>query len=707
MAKNKKGPKKSISLTREVKKIFEANPDYTYNYKQISSLLGIRDLSARKLIVGILEDLTDQEMLIQISRGKYQMKGGAILYSGHLQFILRGGAFFISEELDEDIYVHPSRTGKAFNKDKVKVRIIKFKGKSEGEVVELLDRHKKEFIGTVEKSGANFFLKLDDKTMPVDFFIERKHLNGAKDGEKVKVKLLTWPSTVKSPYAAVIDVLGDPGELKVEMESILSEFGFSSKFRPEVQREADLINEPNYNIEAKKRKDLRAVLTFTIDPHDAKDFDDALSYRVLKNGNVEVGVHIADVSHFILPNSELDKEAYLRGNSIYLVDRVVPMLPEKLSNKLCSLRPNEDKLTFSALFEIDNKCQILNQWFGKTVIHSDYRFTYEQAQEIIEGKAHEIQKEINHLDKIAKQKRQERLNEGALNIESQEVKFKLDEQGNPIDIILKTSKDAHKLIEEFMLLANKKVATKIGKPEKNKKIVPFIYRIHDQPNPEKISDLKIFLEQFDYQIIKEKNKPISSSLNKVMQKAKLNDELHIIGPMVIRSMSKAIYSIENVGHYGLAFNYYSHFTSPIRRYADLLIHRILEDILNGKSYSNNSALEQQCKHISTTEKEAVEAERASTKYMQVVFLKDKVGETFSGKINGLTDWGFYVELNDNKCEGLVQINSLPNDHFYFDHELKKIIGHKTKESFSIGQEVQVVVKRTNLQKRQIDFILLE
>lgn len=707
MAKNKKGPKKSISLTREVKKIFEANPDYTYNYKQISSLLGIRDLSARKLIVGILEDLTDQEMLIQISRGKYQMKGGAILYSGHLQFILRGGAFFISEELDEDIYVHPSRTGKAFNKDKVKVRIIKFKGKSEGEVVELLDRHKKEFIGTVEKSGANFFLKLDDKTMPVDFFIERKHLNGAKDGEKVKVKLLTWPSTVKSPYAAVIDVLGDPGELKVEMESILSEFGFSSKFRPEVQREADLINEPNYNIEAKKRKDLRAVLTFTIDPHDAKDFDDALSYRVLKNGNVEVGVHIADVSHFILPNSELDKEAYLRGNSIYLVDRVVPMLPEKLSNKLCSLRPNEDKLTFSALFEIDNKCQILNQWFGKTVIHSDYRFTYEQAQEIIEGKAHEIQKEINHLDKIAKQKRQERLNEGALNIESQEVKFKLDEQGNPIDIILKTSKDAHKLIEEFMLLANKKVATKIGKPEKNKKIVPFIYRIHDQPNPEKISDLKIFLEQFDYQIIKEKNKPISSSLNKVMQKAKLNDELHIIGPMVIRSMSKAIYSIENVGHYGLAFNYYSHFTSPIRRYADLLIHRILEDILNGKSYSNNSALEQQCKHISTTEKEAVEAERASTKYMQVVFLKDKVGETFSGKINGLTDWGFYVELNDNKCEGLVQINSLPNDHFYFDHELKKIIGHKTKESFSIGQEVQVVVKRTNLQKRQIDFILFE
>ena len=319
MANNKKEPKKSISLTREVKKLFEANPDYTYNYKQIASLLGIRDVSARRLIVCILEDLTEQEMLIQTSRGKFQMKGGSILYTGHLQFILRGGAFFISKELGEDIYVHPSRTGKAFNKDKVKVRVIKFKGKSEGEVVEIVERHKKEFIGTVEKSGANFFLKLDDKTMPVDFFIERKHLNGAKDGKKVKVKLLTWPSSVKSPFAAVIEVLGDPGELKVEMDSILAEFGFSNKFRSAVQNEAELINEPNYDIEAKKRKDLREVLTFTIDPHDAKDFDDALSYKILQNGNIEVGIHIADVSHYITPKSELDKEAYLRGNSIYLV----------------------------------------------------------------------------------------------------------------------------------------------------------------------------------------------------------------------------------------------------------------------------------------------------------------------------------------------------------------------------------------------------
>lgn len=705
MAKRKKGPKKSISLSREVKKIFEANPDYTYNYKQISSILGIRDVSSRKLIVCILEDLADQGMLNEISRGKFQMKGGTILYSGHLQFILRGGAFFISEELEEDIYVHPSRLAKAFNKDKVKVRVIKFKGKNEGEVVEIVERYKKEFTGTIQKSGMNFFLKLDDKTMPVDFFIERKHLNGAKDGKKVRVKLLSWPSSAKSPFAAVIDVLGNPGELKVEMDSILAEFGFSNKFRPAVEREAELINEPNYEIEAKKRKDLRKTLTFTIDPHDAKDFDDAISYQEFENGHVKVGVHIADVSHYIQPGSELDKEAYLRGNSVYLVDRVVPMLPEKLSNKLCSLRPNEDKLTFSAIFEFDQNHQIVGQWFGKTVIHSDYRFTYEEAQEIIEGKDHEIAPQINYLNKLASHYRENRLQSGALNIESQEVKFKLDDSGHPIDVILKTAKAAHKLIEEFMLLANKHVASLIGKPEKNKKVVPFVYRIHDEPNPEKISDLKIFLEQFNYQIIREKNKPISSSLNKVMQKAKANKELHIIGPMVIRSMSKAVYATENVGHYGLAFSYYTHFTSPIRRYADLLVHRILFDRLNKKDYGDSSSLEHQCKHISTTEKEAVEAERASTKYMQVVFLQDKIGESFSGKINGLTDWGFYVELNDNKCEGLVQINSLEGDHYYFDQEQKKIIGHNTKEAFTIGQEVQVTVKNTDLKKRQIDFLL--
>ena len=705
MAKNKKGPKKSISLTREVKKIFESNPEYTYNYKQISSLLGIRDVSARKLIICILEDLTDQEILTQISRGKFQMRGGTVFYQGILQFIARGGAYFISDHLENDIYVHPSRTSKAFNKDKVKIRAIKFKGKLEGEVVEIVERYKKEFIGTLQKSGANFFLKPDDKLIPVDFFVERKHLNGARDGKKVKVKLLSWPSTVKSPYAAVIEVLGDPGELKVEMNSILAEFGFSDKFKPSLLREAELIAEPNYTKEALKRKDLREVLTFTIDPHDAKDFDDALSYQQLDNNNIQVGVHIADVSHYIRPNSELDKEAYLRGNSIYLVDRVVPMLPERLSNELCSLRPHEDKLTFSVIFEIDPNHQLVGQWFGKTLIHSDYRFAYEQAQEIIEGESHEISKEIIHLNEIAKYHREKRLEKGALNIESSEVRFQLDEKGSPVNIVLKTSKQAHKLIEEFMLLANKKVAAEIGKPQKNKKTAPSVYRIHEEPNPEKISDLSVFLEQFNYRIVREKNKPLSSSLNKIMQKAKKKGDLHIIGPMIIRSMSKAIYTTDNVGHYGLCFDYYTHFTSPIRRYADLLVHRILESKLKNIPYDNNKALEFQCKHISGTEKEAVDAERASIKYMQVVYLQDKIGEIFYGKINGLTDWGFYVELDQSKCEGLVAMNSLDGDHYYYDQELQKIIGHRTKETFVMGQEIQVEVKRTNLHKRQIDFLL--
>lgn len=704
MAK-KTGPKKSISLTREVKKVFESNPDYTYNYKQISSLLGIRDVSARKLIICILEDLADQEIVTQISRGKFQLRGGSLFYNGTLQFIARGGAYFISEDFQEDIFVHQSRTNKAFNKDQVKIRIVKFKGKLEGEVVEIIQRHKKEFIGTLLKSGVNFFLKPDDKLLPVDFFIERKHLNGAKEGKKVKVKLLSWPSSVKSPYAAVIDVLGNPGELKVEMNSILSEFGFSEKFKPSVLRDAGLIPEPNYAKEALKRKDLRNVLTFTIDPHDAKDFDDAISYQVGNNNNVLIGVHIADVSHYIKPNSELDKEAYLRGNSIYLVDRVVPMLPERLSNELCSLRPNEDKLTFSVIFEVDSKHQVVDFWIGKTIIHSDYRFAYEDAQEIIEGGEHKISKQILHLHKIAQHHRAKRLEKGALNIESREVRFQLDENGAPIDVMLKTSKEAHKLIEEFMLLANKKVATVIGKPAKNKRITPSVYRIHEEPNPEKISDLSIFLDQFDYSIVREKSKPISSSLNKIMQKAKKKGDLHIIGPMIIRAMSKAIYSTDNIGHYGLSFDYYTHFTSPIRRYADLLVHRILQHKLEKNDYPNNKSLEHQCKHISGTEKQAVDAERASVKYMQVVYLQDKVGEIFSAKINGLTDWGFYVELEESKCEGLVSMNSLDGDHYFYDQEVQKIIGYRTKETFTMGQQVQVEVYRTNLYKRQIDFLL--
>ena len=705
MAKKRKGIKKTKSLQGEILKIFQNNPEYTYNYKQISAIMGVKDPSIRKLIICILEDFAEQEVLKQISRGKFQIIGGSTELVGVLQFIQRGGAFFIGEELEEDIYIHPSRTGKAFNGDKVKIRAIKYKGKKEGEVVAIIERSKKEYVGILEKNGSSHFVRPDDKSMPVDFYIDRKHINGAKNGQKVRVKFLSWPSTVKSPIAAVIEVLGKPGDLQVEMHAILSEFGFPHKFSKEVLNESSLINEPNYDIEAKKRKDFRKVFTFTIDPEDAKDFDDALSFQQLKNGHYEIGIHIADVSHYILPGSVLDKEAYLRGNSVYLVDRVVPMLPEKLSNGLCSLRPNENKLTFSAVFEMDDNGLIHNEWFGRTVIYSDVRYTYEQAQNVIEGKKDQNSSTILKINDIAKIIRKKRIENGALNIESQEVKFKLDEQLKPIDVYLKESKEAQQLIEEFMLIANKRVAQFLGKPAKNKKINPIVFRVHDEPNEEKISDLKVILEQYEYQIVREKNKPISSSLNKIMQKAKAKEELHIIGPLIIRAMSKAIYSTENNGHYGLAFDYYTHFTSPIRRYADLLVHRLLQDALDNKPFSASNSLEFQCKHISTTEKQAVEAERASTKYMQVLFLKEKIGQTFKGKITGLTEWGFYVELNENKCEGLVPMRSLEDDHYYYDHSTQKIIGNNTSQTYFLGMEVMVVVKNTNIFKRQIDFVL--
>ena len=706
MSKKRKKSKKSRTLLEEVVKVFKDNPDYTYNYKQIASLLNIREPSSRKVIISMLDSLCNDGYLDQFSKGKFRLKASSIELVGTIQFISRGGAYFITDKMEEDVFIHFSRTGKALNKDIVKIRVLKFKGKPEGEVIEVVERARKEFVGTVENKGANFFLRPDDQTMHVDFYLDRKHLMGAKNGQKVKVKYLTWPSNAKSPIAAVIEILGKPGEMNVEMHAILSEFGFSPRFSKGILKETSQIKESDYNSEAQNRRDFRKILTFTIDPDDAKDFDDALSYQILKNGNKEIGVHIADVSHYITPESNLDKEAYLRGNSVYLVDRVVPMLPERLSNELCSLRPKENKLTFSAVFEIDDECNVVSEWFGKTIIYSDQRFTYDQAQEIIEGKKHIFSEAIIKLNETAKTFREKRLEKGALNIESQEVKFKLDAKGNPIDVLLKVSKEAHQLIEEYMLLANKSVAAYIGKPSKNKKIVPFVYRIHDEPKEEKISDLKVLLDQFDYQIVREKNKPISSSLNKVMLKAKKKNELHIIGPLVIRSMSKAIYTTENIGHYGLAFNYYTHFTSPIRRYADLLVHRMLHEKLQNKPYNNTGALDSQCKHISATEKQATEAERASTKYMQVLFLKDKIGQAYMGKITGLTEWGIYVELNENKCEGLVHIRSLKDDHYHYDRQMQKIIGHNSNASFYMGQEVEVEIKHTDIIKRQIDLLLV-
>lgn len=697
---------KDRALSKSIIQVLTHDAENAYNYKQIAAVLGVKDPYIRKRIVTLLDQLKKDGQLDEIYRGKYQIKDGSQELTGYIQFISKGGAFFIHPNIQKDIYIHPSNLNKALNGDKVLIKIVSFKGKSEGKVLKVLERTKKEFTGIVDGNKNVFFLIPDDKSVKTHFFIDKKHLNGAKKGQKVKTKFLSWPKHVKSPQVAVTEIIGNPGELNVEMNSILAEFGFPSRFPKRVLNEVELIKEPNYAIESKKRKDFRAKTTFTIDPNDAKDFDDAISIAFLESGNMEIGVHIADVGHYVKPESFLDKEALLRGNSVYLVDRVIPMLPERLSNELCSLRPHEDKLTFSAVFELDPNCNVLSSWFGKTIIHSDHRFTYEDAQEIIEGGDGPFKKEITQINKLAQKCRKQRLSNGALNVKSNEVRFRLDEEGEPIETVLKVSKEAHQLIEEFMLLANREVAKKLAKPEKNIKKGINVFRIHDNPSEEKLNDLKLFLTSMGYEIIRKKNKPITYSLNNIMKDAEKRGELDLISPMIIRAMSKAVYSTDNVGHYGLAFDYYTHFTSPIRRYADLVVHRSLIDFLNEQKIGTDSKhLNYICNHISKMEKQAVDAERASIKYMQVKFLSKFIGDTFEGTISGLTEWGMYVELSENKCEGMISLKSMSDDQYFFDPGTMTVTGYHSQNSFKMGQEVKVRVKKTNLFKRQIDFIL--
>ena len=697
---------KDRELSKSIIQVLTHDAENAYNYKQIAAVLGVKDPYIRKRIVTLLDQLKKDGQLDEIYRGKYQIKDGSQELTGYIQFISKGGAFFIHPNIQKDIYIHPSNLNKALNGDKVLIKIVSFKGKSEGKVLKVLERTKKEFTGIVDGNKNVFFLIPDDKSAKTHFFIDKKHLNGAKKGQKVKTKFLSWPKHVKSPQVAVTEIIGNPGELNVEMNSILAEFGFPSRFPKRVLNEVELIKEPNYAIESKKRKDFRAKTTFTIDPHDAKDFDDAISIAFLASGNMEIGVHIADVGHYVKPESFLDKEALLRGNSVYLVDRVIPMLPERLSNELCSLRPHEDKLTFSAVFELDPNCNVLSSWFGKTIIHSDHRFTYEDAQEIIEGGDGPFKKEITQINKLAQQCRKQRLSNGALNVKSNEVRFRLDEEGEPIETVLKISKEAHQLIEEFMLLANREVAKKLAKPEKNIKKGINVFRIHDNPSEEKLNDLKLFLTSMGYEIVRKKNKPITYSLNNIMKDAEKRGELDLISPMIIRAMSKAVYSTDNVGHYGLAFDYYTHFTSPIRRYADLVVHRSLIDFLEEQKISTDSKhLNHICNHISKMEKQAVDAERASIKYMQVKFLSKFIGDTFEGTISGLTEWGMYVELSENKCEGMISLKSMSDDQYFYDPRTMTVTGYHSQNSFKMGQEVKVRIKKTNLFKRQIDFIL--
>jgi ribonuclease R len=710
MAKNKKSRKSGSfkhDLLQQIINIFDKNPTKSFNYKQLSSAFGFKDIANKKLITIVLLELVDQGKLRETQRGKFCLNASDNFIEGKVDMTSRGAAYIVVEGSDSDIYINPRNTNTALNGDIVKVNIFsgKMSKKIEGEVIEVMERAQTEFVGILEKSKNFSFVITDSQRMPVDIFISNDKLKNAEDGDKVIAKMTEWPLDKKNPFGKIIQVLGKPGENETEMHAILAEYGLPYEFPQQVEKAAQSLDLEITAQEIKKRRDFRRTTTFTIDPKDAKDFDDALSLKKLENGNWEIGVHIADVSHYIQPGSLLDTEAYKRATSVYLVDRVVPMLPEVLSNQACSLRPQETKLCFAAVFEIDEKANVLNEWFGRTVIFSDRRFTYEEAQERIETKEGDLVEEILQLDKLAKLLRAERFKKGSIAFDRLEVKFNLDEKGTPLGVYFKESKDANKLIEEFMLLANKRVAEFIGKVSKGQKAKTFVYRIHDEPNQEKLLSLSNFVKKFGYDL-QTGEKEVASSINNLLSKAKGSNEEDMIEQLTIRTMAKAVYSTNNIGHYGLAFKHYSHFTSPIRRYPDVIVHRLLQQYLDGSASANQREIEDQCKHSSKMEISATEAERTSIKYKQVEFLQDKIGEEFEGVISGVSEWGLYVQIIDNMCEGMVRLSDIEGDFYTFDPPNYCAKGKNTGQEFRMGDEVRIKVRRADLVKKQLDFELV-
>lgn len=708
MAKKKANAFRHI-LTQLVADMIEKSGNKPLNYKQVAAKLNLVDPDARTAIRDILEEGVRTGTFQEVDKGRYRLKELKVFVVGRVDMTADGSAFVVPEdEFEDDIYIAPRKLRQALNGDRVKVHAYEKRrgGRKEGEVVEILERGRTEFTGTISISPRFAFFVADDRKMLHDIFVPLADLNGATDGEKVVVTITEWPQDSKNPVGRVKHVLGRKGENDTEMNAILADFGFPLAFPKEVEEEAEALPAVIPPEEIARRRDFRDMATFTIDPADAKDFDDALSFRVLENGNVEVGVHIADVTHFVRPGTALDKEAYERGTSVYLVDRVIPMLPERLSNDLCSLRPHEDRLVFSAVFEMDRKANVVAEWFGKGIIHSDRRFSYEEAQEILDRKSGEFAEELMTLNELAYLLRERKFKHGAIAFETTEVKFRLDENGKPLGVFVKERKDAHKLIEDFMLLANKRVAEFIGQQGKGNQKKTFVYRVHDAPNPETIAGFAQFAARFGYKLNTRSDRETARSLNALMERIEGTKEQNVLTTLAIRSMAKAIYTTKKTGHYGLAFDYYTHFTSPIRRYPDVMVHRLLEHYLAGGKSVDAAVYEQACDHSSQMEKRAADAERASVKYKQAEFLQDQVGETFRGIISGVTEWGMYVEIEENKCEGMVRLRDITDDFYALDEKNYAIIGRRKKKSYQLGDEVTIRIKKVDLAKRQIDFTLV-
>lgn len=713
MAKKKKKSKRFRStfnkknLKKAILSIFYDNPQKTFNYRQLAGFLKVKDPEIRKLINVVLDELAESENLEQVQRGKFKLKSRGGYVCGRVELQPQGFGYIIAEEMDKPVLVSQRNLNHAMEGDQVRVLLYasRKKHQPEGEVVEIIERAKSTFVGVIERS-RNYAFLIPVGKVGFDLFIPIEKLNNAKDGQKAIGRITEWPTKAKNPFGEIVEVLGDAGDNETEMHAILAEFDLPIRFPENVLKTAEKIPLEISEEEIKKRRDMRDVVTFTIDPEDAKDFDDALSIKKLKDGLYEVGVHIADVSHYVRTNSILDDEAYSRATSVYLVDRVVPMLPEKLSNGVCSLRPNEDKLCFSAVFKMNEKAQVVGEWFGRTVIHSNRRFSYEEAQEVIETGKGDLKDEILQLNSLAKKLRDKRFKEGSLAFDRIEVKFEIDDQGKPLSVFFKESKDSNQLIEEFMLLANKNVAEFIGKVKGNKQPKTFVYRIHDKPDPEKLDNFNHFINKFGYGIMTTTPRTISQSLNSLMHNIKGKNEQNVIETLAIRSMAKAEYSTRNIGHYGLGFEFYTHFTSPIRRYPDVMVHRLLERYLDGGRSVNAHKFEDYCKHSSEMENRAANAERASIKYKQVEFMKDRIGEILPGVISGITDWGIYVEL-ENKCEGMVPMRDLDDDFYTFDERNYCLVGRHTHKTYQLGEEVKVEISRANLEKKQLDFKLVE